>query len=684
MHTALADPSEEAPSGAGSGTVNQAIVSDEFLENVHRLMSAGQAEQALALAERANSASPDSRDVLLALAMCHRHMGHLSEALTFLDRLERVAGRFTRLHQERGQCFKALRDPDRAIRAFERAVHLCPALPVSWKSLEVLYRQVGRSGDAENAAAHVRTLARLPREVILGTMLLADGEARAAERLVRDFLLRNGDEIEAMRLLARIGMHFDVLDDAELLLKAVLDRAPDYRAARYDYALVLLRRHSHRAAESEIRALLAEDPDNRLYRATQAGISLGLGRYEEAYQRYEALSQEAPNDPELRLFAAHALKTLGRTAEAIEAYHAAIVARPDYGEAYWSLANLKTYSFTDSEIEGMIRMERSSSIASVDRCHVAFALGKAFEDRGDFQRSFACYQRGNELKRSEQPYDPQIMEDMVSRQREVCTRELFERRLGTGCASPAPIFVVGLPRSGSTLLEQILASHPQVEGTTELSEIPRLVQRLQGSGSSADGCRYPAILRDLRPDELRELGEQYLDAACAYRTTIRPFFVDKNPNNFRHLGLIRLMLPNARIIDARRGAMACCFSNYKQLFATGQRFTYSLEDIARYYRCYVNLMDHWDSVLPGWVLRVQHEDIVSDLEGNVRRLLAFCGLDFDPACLEFHRTTRGVNTPSAEQVRRPIYGEGVDHWRHYSNWLGPLGDALGFLAEHDR
>jgi len=678
-----------AASGAGAGVSSiaasgSAIESNgptELLERIRALIGARQAGHALALAEQASTQFPDSRDVLLGLAMCQRQLGRLTEALATLDRLEAVAPRFTRLYQERGQCLAALREPERAVRAFEQAVHLCPALPVSWKSLEALYRRLGRLEDADNAAAHVRTLAGLPRDVVLGTMLLADGETHSAERLVRAFLLRTGDDIEAMRLLARIGLQLDVLDDAELLLRAVLDRAPEYRAARYDYAIVLLRRHRHRAAEAEIHALLAEDPANRQYRTTEAAIALGLGRYREAYERYASLLQETPDDPELDLSVAHALKTLGRTPEAIDAYRAAIAAKADYGEAYWSLANLKTYRFDAAEITAMRRIDAAPSTSLVDRYHVSFALGKALEDRRDYANSFACYQRGNALKRSEQPYDPAVIDDMVRRQRAVCTPELFAARRDTGCPSPAPIFIVGLPRSGSTLLEQILSSHPLVEGTTELSEIPRLVQRLQGRGSTQRESRYPAIVGELRADELREIGEQYLEDASAYRSTERPFFIDKNPNNFRHLGLIRLALPNAKVIDARRGAMACCFSNFKQLFATGQRFTYDLGDVGRYYRSYVDLMEHWNTALPDWVLRVRHENVVADFEPNVRRLLAYCGLDFDPACLEFYRTDRGVNTPSAEQVRQPINRDGIDQWRHYSEWLDPLRDALGPLAE---
>jgi hypothetical protein len=311
-------------------------------------------------------------------------------------------------------------------------------------------------------------------------------------------------------------------------------------------------------------------------------------------------------------------------------------------------------------------------------------LAKALEDRGDFAESFRCYERGNALKRAESNYRPELIERNTRQQIEICTPELFIRLAGAGAPDPDPIFIVGLPRSGSTLLEQILASHSQVEGTQELPNVQQIVNNLRGRDPDPSNPRYPRILTEMTADELRALGEKYLGATRVYRKgkphpapSGCPYFIDKMPNNFRHLGLIRLMLPNAKIIDARREPMACCFSNLKQLFARGQEFTYSVDDIARYYRTYLELMRHWDDVLPGWILRVHHEDVVDDLEGNVRRLLEFCGLEFEPRCVEFHKTVRSVRTASSEQVRQPIYREGLDQWRHFEPWLGPLHTALG-------
>jgi len=327
--------------------------------------------------------------------------------------------------------------------------------------------------------------------------------------------------------------------------------------------------------------------------------------------------------------------------------------------------------------------EASPETPAIDRYHLCFALGKAFEDRGDHAASWLHYENGNKLKRAESHYRPEIIETNTRRQIEVCTREFFASRTGIGDPRPDPIFIVGLPRAGSTLLEQILASHSQVDGTQELADIPRIVLDLQGREQDFDDPRYPGVLAGMAPEDFRALGEKYLRDTRIYRSDA-PRFIDKMPNNFRHLGLIHLMFPNAKIIDARREPMACCFSNLKQLFASGQEFTYSMEDIARYYRTYLELMEHWDSVLPGRVLRVHHEDVVDDLEGNVRRILDFCELPFEASCLAFHKTERSVRTASSEQVRRPIFRDGLDQWTKFAPYLGPLREMLGDAVDRYR
>ena len=646
------------------------------VRRIRELVKERELAPALAATAALLAAVPENRDALYLRARAQRLSGATAAALATLTELERLYPRFSRLHEERGLCHVALKEAPQAIDALLKAVNINPALPASWSMLEGLYRMTGQAANAAAAAAHVATLKQLPPEVVAATALFSDGELAPAEELIRAFLLKNGHQVEAMRLLARIGIEREVLDDAQLLLEGVLDLAPDYHAARADYVRVLNERHLYREAQQQALKLLAADRANRDFRILLALTCVGLGQHERAIGLYRELLSGATQREDLHLSIAHSLKTLGRTAGAIAEYRAAANARPEFGDAYWSLANLKTYRFEDREVAAMRAAEASPATPAVDRYHLCFALGKALEDREQFAESFRYYERGNALKRAAGRYRPELLELNTRRQIEVCTSELFARRAGAGAPAADPIFIVGLPRSGSTLIEQILASHSGVEGTHELADLPRIVAELPGREASTDESRYPAMLAQLSGDDFRRLGEKYLADTRAYRTG-RPHFIDKMPNNFRHIGLIHLMLPQATIIDARREPMACCFGNLKQLFAKGQEFTYGIEDIARYYRTYLELMRHWDAVLPGRVLRVQHEDLVDDLEGNVRRILEHCGLAFESSCVEFYKTERSVRTASSEQVRQPIYREGLDQWRHYEPWLEPLRTALG-------
>ena len=626
---------------------------------------------------------PDNRDLLLLAAICQRHLGRTDESLATLDRLGALQPNFSLMHQERGLCHVARKDAPTAIAALLRAVNINPALPMSWRMLEGIYRLIGDRDNAAMAAGHRTVLASLPPDVVRATSLFSDGDLAPAEQIVRAYLLRHGDHPEGMRLLAKIGMAHDVLDDAELLLAGVVALAPDHLPARYDYARCLVARHKYAEARGLLVHLLASDPRHRDYRSLAATIAVGLGEHERAIDLYRELLVEMPDSPDVRLWLGHALKTIGQLPAAIETYRGAAAARPDFGDAYWSLANLKTYRFTDDEIAAMRAEEAKPPPAPEDRIHLCFALGKALEDRGETAKSWRYYERGNALKRAASRYRAEIIETNTRKQIEVCTPAFFARRAGWGDPSPDPIFILGLPRSGSTLLEQILASHSQVEGTQELPDIQRIVQGMQEREPDFDDPRYPAALTELTEAQFRALGETYLAGTRVYRTD-KPRFIDKMPNNFRHIGLIHLMLPNARIIDARREPMSCCFSNFKQLFASGQEFAYSMADIARYYRTYLDLMRHWDRALPGRVLRVHHEDVVADLEGSVRRILDHCGLAFERACVDFYKSTRSVRTPSSEQVRQPIFRDGLDRWERYEPWLGPLRDALGDATDRYR
>jgi tetratricopeptide (TPR) repeat protein len=660
---------------ASDARSDTAVASTE-LARIHALLKAHDFAAALAASEALLAGAPGQRDALLFAAIAQRYLKRIPDALATLERLRQQYPRYSRLYEERGRCYVEMRQAPQAIEAFLTAVNLNHALPGSWSMLEGLYRMTGEANNAAMAGSHVATLRNIPPDIVAATGFFMDGDLDAAETVIRAWLLKNGDHVEGMRLLARIGIARRVFDDAELLLAAVIERAPDYRAARQEYAGVLIEMHRHAEARRHLAQLLKDEPDNRALRVLDAAALVGLGEHERAIELYGELLTGTPTDADVHLSIAHAQKTLGRSPEAIASYRKAAALRPEFGDAYWSLANLKTYRFPDSEL-GQIRTALAApATGAVDRYHLCFALAKALEDRGEYAESFEYYELGNRLKHAEIRYRPSITENNTREQIRVCTAEFFASRTDWGAPAPDPIFIVGLPRSGSTLLEQILASHSQVEGTQELPNVQQLVTLLRGREADGVESRYPRILGELRAGDVRALGEKYLADTRVYRTG-KPYFIDKNPNNFRHLGLVHLMLPNARIIDARREPMACCFSNLKQLFANGQEFTYGIDEIARYYRTYLELMQHWERVLPGRILRVHHEDVVEDLEGNVHRMLDFLGLPFEPQCLSFHETQRSVRTASSEQVRQAINREGLEQWRNFGPWLGPLKDALG-------
>ena len=618
------------------------------------------------------SQDPHNGGELYLQALNLRLLNQFDEALSVLERLQQLQPRYSRLYEERGHCYAALSNAPKAIDAFRQAVNLNAALPASWQMLHTLYLKTGDEENAARIADRLATLRYLPPEIIEAASLFADGELVHAERILRIYLSQHGEHIEAMRLLGRICTARGLRDDAELLLEAVVQRVPGYRAARADYARALLDQHRYVRSREEIQLLLQLDPDNRAYLRQYAEACIRLGDYEPGISVYRRLlgdAQSGRESAELHLWIAFSLRAQGQQTQAIEGYRAAIAVWPESGEAWWGLANLKTYHFSLDDTARMRASEAAPGTSLVDRYHLCFALGKALEDQQDYGNSWIYYERGNALKHAEVPYPLRLDETHVRLSKQVCTREFFEARRGWGVADSDPIFILGLTRSGSTLIEQILASHSQVEGTQELADIQRIVRALNP--------RYPKALAELGPQDFRRFGAGFMADTRIYRRTLRPYFIDKLPDNFRDIGLIRLMLPNAKIIDARREPMACCFGNLKQLFSSGQEFSYSIAGMAHYYRSYLELMRHWNEVLPGWILTVHHEDMVEDLEGSVRRILDFCGLRFEPACLEFHKTERNVHTASSEQVRRPISREGVDQWRNYEPWLGPLKDCLG-------
>ncbi|HTL91132.1 MAG TPA: sulfotransferase [Steroidobacteraceae bacterium] len=626
------------------------------------------------------SATPeDPLQIGLARVRELRNRGALDAATALLGELSSDFPSSGLLWQERALCLQ-LQGDAAAGAAFRRAVELNDTLVESWLALVELFRVAGQEAEAQHASACIAKLRSLPSALLQASSLLNEGRVDEAEAQVRDYFHRHGPHLDALRLLAQVRIKRDVLDDAELLLEEVLEKSPEYHDARSELAGVLMQRRRYLPALMHARQLLQIDPRNRLWRGLYADAVNGLGEYDEALRAYRDLQADMPDDANMRITIGHALRNQGDSAAAIAEFQAATAAPDTAAEAFLSLANVKSYRFGDEELMTMRRLEAEAAAPGrlTDRYQLCFALGKALEERREYEESFRYYARGNALKRSELVYKSDVTERNLRLQATVCTAEFLAAREGLGCPRPDPIFIVGLPRSGSTLIEQILSSHSQVEGTLELPEIPRLVQQFR-TRKAGEPPRYPGVLAELSPEELRRMGEIYLEETGVYRQRA-PFFIDKMPGNFHDIGFIHLILPNAKIIEARREAMACCFGNFKQLFANGQKFTYDLTEMGHYYRGYIELMEHWHRALPGKILRVQHSDVVQDLEGSVRRILEFCGLEFEPACLEYYKTDRVVRTLSADQVRRPIYREGLDQWRHYEPWLGPLKAALGPLA----
>jgi tetratricopeptide (TPR) repeat protein len=625
-------------------------------------------------------AEPNNPDALYMSAVCRRYTRDFDTALRLIEQLKETWPEHGRAHQEEGHTYRDMGKPDAALMAYSRACRFNPALIASWRGQLEIFRRKGLDKQAAQVTAQLEALQALPQPLLAVLDLISQRKLLKAEDICRQFLRKVPHHVEGMRLLADIGVRLGVLEDAEFLLESALKLEPDNTRVRIDYIQALRKRQKFAAALGQARLLLDAAPDNPQFKSLFAIESMQTGDFETALSTFDQILAQLPADPGTLTSKGHAHKTCGDYEDAVNAYRAAIASAPHHGEAYYSLANLKVYSFSDAEIKNMHAQEHNSNLSHMDRVHLNFALGKAYEDKSDFATSFRYYEQGNRLKKSQGTYKAEQMTEDLQAQQDVCKAELFERRAGCGHDAPDPVFIVGLPRAGSTLLEQILSSHSQVDGTLELPNILSLSQRLRRRARQEGAAEYPAILQELSDEEIAAFGEEYIEDTRIHRQDA-PFFIDKMPNNFRHIGLIHLILPNAKIIDARRHPMACCFSGYKQLFAEGQEFTYDLADAGQYYRDYVELMDHWDAVLPGKVLRVQYEDVVSDTPVQVRRILDYCGLPYEDACVSFYETKRSVRTPSSEQVRQPIYKSGLDQWRNFEPWLDPLKSALGPILD---
>lgn len=633
-------------------------------------------DEAAALIAPVLAADRDHVDALYIQAVAQRYGGHLSKAEKTLSHLKKIAPDFGRAFQEAGHLARARGDHAAAMGAYSRAVQTNPGLNASWRALADLQDAAGDKANAVQSRAQADRLSALPPALLSVINLTHEGKLLKAEGLCKQFLQKNRTHIEGIRLLADIAGRLGATDEAQFLLETALELSPNTVQLRLDYMQLLRKKQRYAEALEQAKKLYASDPQSPIFQSHLAIESMQTGDYDTAFDLFDKVLARLPKDAATLTSLGHALKTKGEREQAVSKYRAAFAARPDYGDAYYALANLKTYRFTDEEIAAMQRQEQMADLSYQNRIHFCFALGKAFEDKKDFDRAFEYYERGNELKRIQSRYDADDMTLELRQQIEFCTPELFERQSGKGHAAPDPIFILGLPRAGSTLLEQIIASHSQVDGTLELPNILALSSKLRGRGRGAGQGLYPQNLGELSQEQLQKFGQDFIEQTQIHRAGA-PFFIDKMPNNFRHIGLIHLILPNAKIIDARRHPMACCFSGFKQLFAEGQEFTYGLKQVGQYYRDYVDVMDHWDAVLPGKVLRVQYEDVVADTQAQVRRILDYLGLPFEQACVDFHETKRSVRTASSEQVRQPIYKSGLEQWRNFEPHLEPLIDSLG-------
>ena len=606
----------------------------------------------------------------------------LDEAGALLRQVIAEAPSFAKPHEDLGYLLVQLGNAADAVPLLERATNLDPTLESAWFTLGKALALLGRGAEADQAFERCFALSPERRLMALAAEHHKEGRLKEAEQLFRRVLRQRPRNVDAMRLLASIALKAGRADEAEQLLERAISVAPDFVAALVD--LGHLRKEQDRFAEALEcfdRAIALEPNDPKAHFQRGATLAPAALTHEaiEAYQKCLALR---PTHVGALLGLGHLLKAVGRYAEAVASYDACIRQRPDQGETYWSLANLKTYRFSDETVAEMERRARGEGLSVQSEVNFLFALGKAHEDRGDFDRAWGYYREGNAKQRVAVTYDPVQTESMNDRLVRTFDRDFLQARHGVGLADPAPIFILGLPRSGSTLLEQILASHSQVEGTSELPYVSRVAGWL--NRNRVDGINYPEAVRELRPENFRSLGQDYLGLAGMHRRSGAPRFIDKMPNNFPHVGLLALILPEAKIIDARRHPLDACLSCYRQLFAKGQSFTYDLTEIGEYYLQYQRLMDHWAKVLPGKVLTVQYEEVVADFPNQVRRLLEFCGLPWEDACLRFYESDRPVRTPSSEQVRQPIYDRSVGHWRNYAHHLDELVTVIEPIRDRYR
>jgi len=618
---------------------------------------------------------PNNIDALYLSAVSCRYLKKVKEANDFLERLLIIAPDMARAYQELGHLNKSINNDEKAINSYRQACELNPALVASWQGLNEYFTKQGNKPASNHALEQINKYKSLPPSLLYIDQIMNEGRLGIAEKRCREFLKKNPTHTYAMSQLAEIANRLGYFDDAETLLNKAVEFKPNDGELRMKYAMVLRKKQKFAETMKQVNILCEQFPNNIAYQAQRGSELMQNGEHERAIDLFNSLLEKNPYNFSSLTSRGHAQKTLGKTNEAIESYKAAYGIKPDHGEAFFSLSNLKTYSFTDSEIEKIDSQLNRIDLSLKEKVYFHFALSQALESKGEFNEAFYHLNRGNEIKRDQSKYSIERMNDELQAQIDVCNEDFFKNLGEGGCNTKDPIFILGLPRAGSTLIEQILASHSMIDGTLELPNILSLAQSLRGDDIYGKAGKYPKIMSNFTSDQRVDMGNKFIDETMMHRDGA-PMFTDKMPNNFRHIGLIHLIMPNAKIIDARRYPLDCCFSMFKQLFAQGQEFSYGLKEAGSYYNSYVKLMNHWDKVLPGKVLRVNNEDVIDDLEGQVKRILNFIEIPFEESCVSFYKTERSVRTASSEQVRQPINRKGMGRWKPYAKHLKPLVESI--------
>ena len=615
-------------------------------------------------------------DSLYLAAVSSRYLKNYDDSKKYIESLLTNAPDMGRAYQELGHLNRDSGNEEDSIKHYRQACELNPALPSSWKALYSYFKKNENKPAADHAYMQMNTLETMPNTLLFISQILNEGKLGIAEEKCREFLKQYPTNTYAMSLLSDIADRLGYFDDAEFLLESAVKLSPNDGELRMKYAMILRKKQKFAKTMEQVNILCEKFPENLSYQAQKASEIMQNGDHKGAIDLFDDILKKNPYNFSILTSKGHAQKTLGESDRAINSYQTAYQVKQDHGEAFFSLANLKTYEFSKNELNIMREQLQRVDLTMRDKAYFHFALAQGCEAVGEYDEAFFHLDSGNKIKNKQSKYSIERMDKELQAQIDVCDELFFEKHGQGGHETKDPIFILGLPRAGSTLIEQILASHSMIDGTLELPNILSMAQSLRGDDIYGKEGNYPKSMENLSLEKRIEMGEKFISDTSMHRNEA-PRFTDKMPNNFRHIGLIHLIMPNAKIIDARRYPLDCCFSMFKQLFAQGQEFTYGLTEAGSYYKSYIKLMNHWDQVLPNKILRVNNEDIIDDLEGQVVKMLNFLELPFEESCITFYETDRSVRTASSEQVRKPINKAGMDRWKPYAKYLGPLLDGLG-------